>query len=55
MILLPFAYFYGTWSQENGASGDGFRTKILQGEVISTTGENDGDSGVFISKITGES
>ena len=51
MTLLPFAYFYGTRSQENGASGDGFRTKILQGEEISSTGENDCDGGVFLAEL----
>ena len=51
MILLPFAYFYGTWSQENGASGDGFRTKILQGEEISSTGENDCVGGIFSAEL----
>ena len=61
MTVYPFAYFYGTWSQENGAGADGFRTKILQGEEISSTGENDGDGSVFSAElkppkfITGES
>ena len=65
MTLYPFAYFYGTKSQENSAGADGFRTKILQGEEISgeisSTGENDGDGGVFSAElkppksITGES
>ena len=49
MTLLP--YFYGTRSHENGASGDGFRTKILQGEDISSTGENESDGGVFSAEL----
>ena len=59
MTLLP--YFYGTRSHENGTSGDGFQTKILQGEEISNMGENDCDGGVFLAElkppksITGES
>ena len=61
MTLYSFAYFYGTRSQEEGTGADGFRTKILQGEEISSTGENDGDGGVFSAElkppksITGES
>lgn len=47
MTLYSFAYFYGTRSQENCASEDGFRTKTLQGEKIFRTGENDGDGDVF--------
>ena len=46
MTVYPFAYFYGTRSQENGAGADGFRTKILQGEEISSTGENNGDGSI---------
>ena len=43
------------------AVADGFRTKILQGEEISSTGENDGDGSVLSAElkppksITGES
>ena len=32
------------------AGADGFRTKILQGEEISSTGENDGDGSVLTIK-----
>ena len=61
MTLYPFTYSYGTRSQENGDGGDGFRINILQGEEISSTGENDGDGSVFSAElkppkfITGES
>ena len=61
MTLLPFTYFYRTRYQENGASGVGFRTKILLGEEVPSTGENDCDGGVFSvelkppKSITGES
>ena len=43
------------------AGADGFRTKSLQGEEISSTGENDGDGSVLSAElkppksITGES
>ena len=47
--------------RNNGNGADGFPTKILQGVEISSTGENDGDGGVFSAElkppksITGES
>ena len=51
MTPLPFAHFYGSRSQKNGAGADGFRTKILQGEEIFSAGKNDGDGGVFSAEL----
>ena len=38
-------------SQEYGAVADGFGTKILLGEEISSTEENDDDGGVFSAEL----
>ena len=38
----------GKW---HWTGADGFRTKILQGEEISSAGENDGDGGVFSDEL----
>ena len=62
-MTLPIRIFLrnkisGKW---RWTGADGFRTKILQGEQISSAGENDGDGGVFLAElkppkfITGES
>ena len=48
MTLYPFAHFYGTRSQENGA---GQVQMDLQGEEISSAGENDCDGGVFSAEL----
>ena len=48
MTLYPFAYFYGTRSQENGA---GQVQMDLQGEEISSAGENDGDGDVVSAEL----
>ena len=48
MTLYPFAYFYGTRSQENIA---GQVQMDLQGEEISSAGVNDGDGGIFSAEL----